>query len=103
MRHTHLSSAFLSAQVSLLDPPPPDPKKGKKGMAPNFSASQTKKSCWTLVIAEEIFRSPISDASGSMKTSAEPRTQKPSHDFFDPGVGRAYAQRILENESRPTG
>ena len=31
MRYAHLSPAFLSAEVSLLDPPPaPSPKKGKK-------------------------------------------------------------------------
>jgi hypothetical protein len=30
MRYAHLSPAFLSAEVSLLDPPP-TPKKGKKG------------------------------------------------------------------------
>ncbi len=30
MRYAHLSSAFLSAEVSLLDPPAPSPKNGKK-------------------------------------------------------------------------
>ena len=30
MRYAHLSPAFLSAEVSLLDPPPPSPKRGKK-------------------------------------------------------------------------
>ena len=30
MRYAHLSSAFLSAGVSLLDPPAPSPKNGKK-------------------------------------------------------------------------
>jgi integrase len=33
MRYAHLSPAFLSAEVSLLDPPPPPspgPKQGKK-------------------------------------------------------------------------
>jgi hypothetical protein len=31
MRYAHLSPAFLSAEVGLLDPPKPDPADAKKG------------------------------------------------------------------------
>jgi hypothetical protein len=43
MRYAHLSPAFLSAEVSLLDPPKPPSPSAKKGKATRATASRDQK------------------------------------------------------------